>query len=163
MPGDQSPLPPTRTDEPAPSTYPVPTGTEDSMPGDQSAPLPIAAKTDDVPDLFGHLPAGTMPEMPEAKEMMTALQQLFGEGGLGEHGGLHDFMTSVEHLFEGIAKLEQAGKHAEPMPMPEAVPAETHTVVDPAGPAMEDAGFDMAATHTEDHLPPQHANIDQHH
>ena len=46
------------------------------MPGDQSAPLPIAAKTDDVPDLFGHLPAGTMPEMPEAKEMMTALQQL---------------------------------------------------------------------------------------
>ena len=163
MPGDQSPLSPTGTAEPAPSTYPVPTGAEDSMPGDQSAPLPIAAKTDDVPDLFGHLPAGAMPEMPEAKEMMSALQQLFGEGGLGEHGGLHDFMTSVEHLFEGIAKLEQAGKHAEPMPMPEAVPAETHTVVDPVGPAMEDAGFDMAATHTADHLPPQHANIDQHH
>ena len=94
--------------------------------------------------------------------MLSALQQLFGEGGLGEHGGLHEFMTSVEHLFEGIAKLEQVGKHAEPMPMPEAVPAETHTAVDPVGPAMEDAGFDMAATQTADHLPPLDPAIERH-
>ena len=110
---------------------------------------------DDAGDLFGQMPDVGKPELPAgehpmgAENPMAALQQLFGEGGAGH--GLHDILETFGKLFEGLAKLEEAGHPAHPAdpvvvePLPVDVEAKPEVVppllddVDPgfANPALD--------------------------